>query len=207
MEDDEDITLDEEDEEEEPSEEDKTPDKKNEGDKSDAEDKKSSSAIAQKKRYREKYINLKREKDSTISELKAELAELKSMVKKPTDEAEAKAQDYIRGQARAVFDELQKAQKSSEQKIKAEFSDKVDEILDENPDISEEELLDACEEYEVDPKVALKILKRQAEKKTAKPKMPQPKRSSSESKSDKPDDSKKTMWQIANEEIRRIASK
>ena len=146
------------------------------------------SEIAQKIKYREKYQSTLSEKQ----ELEAELSELRGAVKKPTDDAEAKAQEYIRKQAREVYEELQSLKQREESTKTAKFEAEVESIIDENPDISETELLDAIEEYEVEPRTALKILKKQ-EKTAKKPKMPVAKRGSSESPKKKPDDSKKSM--------------
>lgn len=190
------------DEAEETIEEDKTSDEKNEeesGDKS--EDKLTKSEIAQKIKYREKY----QAESAKTQRLEAELNDLKGMIKKPAvgDDAEARAQAYIRDQAKAVFEELQSARKADEDKITKQFEDKVEMLLDDNPDISEEELLDAIEEYEVEPEIALKILKKSTTTKP-KPKMPQSRRASATEAAEKVDDSKKTMWQILQEESRKF---
>ena len=161
------------------------------------------SEIAQKIKWRERAIKA----ESTVSKvdkLEAELNELRGAVKKPTDDAEAKAQEYIRKQAREVYEELQGLKQKEETTKLAKFEAEVESIVDENPDISETELLDAIEEYEVEPKVALKILKKQTDH-TKKPKMPIAKRATSEP-SEKHDDSKKSMWDITKEEIAKIKS-
>ena len=168
-------------------------------------DKPDRSDIAQKIKYREKY----QKASSKVSELEAELSKLKGMDKdigkKPADDAEARAQQYIREQAKEVFEQLQSARKSDEEKVTRQFEEKVEEILDDNPDISEKDLLDAIEEYEVEPKIALKILRKSSVKKE-KPKMPQSKRASTEGEPEKgkADDSKKTMWQILQEEAKKL---
>lgn len=156
------------------------------------------SEIAQKIKYREKYQTTLSEKQK----LEAELAELRGAVKKPTDDQEAKAQEYIRKQAREVYEELQSIKQKEEKAQLDKFETEIETIIDENPDISETELLDAIEEYEVEPKTALKILKKQ-ENRTKKPKMPIAKRGASEP-SAKPDDSKKTMWEILREETAKL---
>lgn len=182
-------------------EEDKTPEE-DKPEENESEEKPKRSDIAQKIKYREKY----QEASSKVSKLETELAELKGMVKKPADDAEARAQEYIRSQAKAVYEELLNARKSEEEKVTRQFEEKVEAVLEENPDISEEELLDAIEEYEVEPNIALKILKKTATAKKEKPKMPQAKRASAEGESekDRPDDSKKTMWQILQEESKKL---
>lgn len=191
---------------EETSKEDKTSDENNEeeGSESDDLEPKDSkrSDIIQKIKYREKFDKSRQK----VKELEKQLSELREMVKKPSDDAEAKAQEYIRGQARAVFEDLQKAKKDEEEENARELQEQVDSILDDNPDISEEELLDAIEEYEVEPKVALKILKKSSDKKP-KPKMPQPRRAVGSETKEKPDDTKKTMWQILQEEASKLKGK
>lgn len=169
-----------------------------EGDKGDEEKdskKPERSDIAQKIKYREKY----QAESRRTRELEAELAKLKDLVKKPADDAEARAQEYIRKQAREVYEELQTAREADKQKQIDAFREKLDDVLEENPDISQEELMETCEEYEVEPSVALKILKKTSSAKP-KPKMPQSKRAAETEKPVVPDDSKKTMWQILQEE-------
>jgi len=164
-------------------------------------DKPIKSDIAQKIKYREK---LKAESEK-VRKLEADLADIKGMVKKPTDDAEARAQDYIRSQAKAVFDELQSVKKTEEDKITQQFEENIVEILEDNPDISEKELLEIIEDYEVEPTVALKILKKSSTIKKPKPKMPQAKRASaSDDNKEKLDDSTKSMWQIAKEEAEKV---
>jgi hypothetical protein len=193
------------DDDEENIEEDKTEineDKDKEEDKGDKPDK---SEIAQKIKYREKW----KDASTKVSNLEAELAKLKQMDKdiggKPADDAEARAQKYIRDQAKAVYEDLLNARKADEEKVTRQFEEKVEEILDENPDITEKELLDAIEDFEVEPKVALKILRKSSVKKE-KPKMPQAKRASADGESDKekPNDASKSMWQVAREEIAKL---
>ena len=162
------------------------------------------SEIAQKIKWRERAIKAE-EAASKVERLEAELQELRGAVKKPTDDQEAKAQEYIRKQAREVYEELQNLKQKEEKTQLAKFEAEVESIIDENPDVSETELLDAIEEYEVEPKVALKILQRQTDK-TKKPKMPAPKRGTSEPSKEKPDDSKKTMWEILREETSKLKS-
>ena len=163
------------------------------------------SAIAQKKYWREK----SKVSDSKVQELSDELAKLKEAVKKPDDDKERAAQEYIRNQARETYKELQLEKAKEESKELASFQDKVQAILDDNPDVAEDELLDTIEEYEVEPKTALKILQKQskdpAEKK---PKMPKARQASaSEDEGKKPDDSNKSMWQILKEEKARLLKK
>src|SRR3990167_5140107 len=126
---------------------DKTEDEKSKNkDEEDGEPKSRSSEIAQKKHWREKAKSA----SSKVEELSAELEKLRGAVKKPDDEKEAAAQEYIRNQARTVFKELQIEKAKEESKELEAFEEKVELVLEDNPDISEEELLDAIEEYEVE---------------------------------------------------------
>ena len=192
---------------EEESQEEKTSEEEIEDDseKKDEEPKNRRSEIAQKKHWREKA----QKSSQRVSELETELETLKSAVKKPDDEKEAAAQEYIRKQARQVFDELQKEKAKDEAKELADFEGKVQDILDENPDVSEEELLDTIEELEVEPAVALKILQRQPKgREEKKPRMPTARRASPDGDSGKkPDDSRKSIFQIAQEEISKLKGK
>mgnify|MGYP001564099811 CR=1 FL=1 len=159
------------------------------------------SEVAQKIKWREKA----KANGSEVQALKAALSKLKDLVKKPTDDQEAKAQEYIRAQARAVFEELQRAKDSEERQRTSAFESQVQEALDDNPDVSEEELLDLIEELDVSPAIALKILKRGgAKKEKEKPKLPKSGRSSPETPKEKPDDKGKSLYDIAREEISKI---
>lgn len=153
------------------------------------------SEIAQKKHWR----NKAEKANSKVTELEAELSKLRGMQKPPSDEAERKAQEYIRNEAKQVYLELQKEKAKEESERESKLNSAVETILEDNPDIVEAELLDAIDEYEVEPKVALKILQKQGVQ-VKKPKMPTPKRASSETKP-LPDDSKKSMFDILKEEM------
>lgn len=161
------------------------------------------SEIAQKIKWRERAMKAE-EAATKVGNLEAELKELRGAVKKPTDDQEAKAQEYIRKQAREVYEELQSLKQKEESTKTAKFEREVESIIDENPDISETELLDAIEEYEVEPKTALKILKKQADGTTKKPKMPTAKRSAPSETKAAPDDSKKSMFDILREETAKV---
>ena len=163
------------------------------------------SEIAQKIKYREKL----QKSNERVTTLEKELQDLKSLVKKPSDDQEAKAQEYIRSQARQVFEELQKARDAEKKKDDADFAEAVEEVLEINPDISEEELLDTIEELDVSPKIAARILKRSSDVKKEKPKLPKAKAAppSIEEKKVAPDDKGKTLWQIAKEEASKFAGK
>lgn len=181
-------------------------DKKDKENQDDDEAKDKKSAIAQKKYWREK-AKTAEAKASKVEKLETELAELRNAVKKPEDDKEAAAQKYIREQAKSVYQELLKEREKQDAEEQKEFRDTINDLLEDNPDVSEEELLETIEEYEVTPKVALKILQRSAEKTTKKPKMPQQRKAGGDEPQKAPDDSKKSMWDIAKEEINRVTGK
>ncbi|MEB3215556.1 MAG: hypothetical protein VKN72_04735 [Nostocales cyanobacterium 94392] len=184
-------------------EEDKTSDedeKKNEEEAANKEVKKPSSKDYQKIHWR----NRARDSEKAVEELKAELEKLKASMHTPTNEQEKRAQDYIREQARSVFQELQTAKKKAEDAAVRELKEKMDIALEDNPDITEEELLEVVEELEVEPDVALKIMRRQEKINKSKPKMPAPKRATPKPTPEKHDDKEKSLWQIAQEEAEKV---
>ena len=161
------------------------------------------SEIAQKKHWREKA----KLSSAKVKELEEELETLRSAVKKPTDEKEKAAQDYIREQARSVFTELRLEREKAEAKDLSNFEEELESVLDENPDVAEDELLDIIEDLDVSPAVALKIFKRDTEgksEKTKKPKLPVPKRGNPSGDKAKKDDANKSLYDIAREEAARF---
>lgn len=182
------------------------PEEGSENEESDEDGKKTRrSDIVQKKKWREKA----QKASGRVQELETELATLKDAVKKPDDDKERAAQEYIRNQARETYKELQLEKAKEEAKDLEAFESKVQAVLDDNPDVPEDELLDIIEEYEVEPKTALKILQKQAkDPKEKKPKMPQARQASpQEDDGKKPDDSQKSMWQILKEEKNKLLKK
>lgn len=189
--------------------EDESSEDESENDKKDSEEegkgKSRRSDIVQKKKWREKA----QKASSRVQELETELATLREAVKKPDDDKERAAQEYIRKQARETYTELQLEKAKEESKELAAFEEKVQGILDDNPDVAEDELLDIIEEYEVEPTTALRILQKQSkDPKEKKPKMPQARRASAQADDGKkPDDSQKSMWQILKEEKNKLLNK
>lgn len=156
------------------------------------------SEIAQKIRWREKYKDAK--------------AELETFKNKPTDtveqvdEKEKQAREYLRKIFREEYERAEKDKKSEEARTLSAFEDKVAELLEDNPGVTEQAILDVIEEYEVTPEVAVKILKKsQASGEKPKPKMPSPKQPAP--KSQKVDDSRKSMWDIAQEVAKEFIGK
>lgn len=129
------------------------------------------SEIAQKIKWREKAKSL----EADVARLTDELNASKQRVVDKggeIDEKEKAAQEYIRTQAKKVFEELRNLEKQEEDKAIQKFETELAGALKDNPTLTEEEILDLVEELEVDPSTAAKILLRQQEKPKQKPKMP-----------------------------------
>lgn len=155
--------------------------------------------IAQKIKWRGKAMKL----ESEVAELTKQLEQSKQRVQDNggnPDEKEKAAQQYIRDQAKAAYAEVRLLEKQEEARTVREFETKVENVLEDNPEVTEQELLDVVEELEVDPETAMKILKRNQENKKPKPKMPQARRGSPEVRketSKTEPGQKKNLWQIA----------
>lgn len=163
-----------------------------------AEEKKEQSEAAQKKHYREKFLK----SQTKIRELEAKIEALSQKDQSTeVEERELAAQRYIREQARKEYENILAEQKAAEEKALEAFEERLEAVLDEHSEFTEDQILDICEEYEVEPEIAVKILTRSQEQKK-KPELPKPKRASTEVKSvKKADDKGKTMYQIAREII------
>lgn len=161
-----------------------------------------SSEIAQKIRWREKY----QKAQNKIKELEDKVSRNPSKDSE-TNKEELQAQLYIRNQAREALKEMMDEERKEEEKAVQEFDDELDQILEENPDVTEEKLLEVIEEYEVEPETALKIIQSQGKGKKEKPSLPNPKRGSSETPKSKIDDKGKSMWQISQELAKEYLSK
>lgn len=143
--------------------------KDNEGDKKP--EKKDSSAIVQKQKFREKL----RAAEARIRELEKGDKDGKLS---DEDKKEKAANEFLAKKIKEVLTEIESEKESREAEIEGAFQEELDEVLDENTDITEKQILDMCEELEVKPKQALKIIKREAslKGKKDKPKMPDGKR-------------------------------
>lgn len=151
------------------------------------------SEIAQKRHWREKYDKAQ----ERISELESE--KQKSQPKQESgDEREQAAQRYIREQARKAYEDIIAEKELKEQKVIEAFNAKIESLLEDNPDISEDDILGVIEKYKVEPDIAVKILLDKGTK-IEKPKMPSAKRGSPSPEKDKTDDKGKTLYQIARE--------
>lgn len=167
------------------------------------EEKKNLSAIAQKKHWREKAQILERE----LAELKAQ----KDEKKVPDDEAERKAQQYIDDRIEKILEKKATLKVREDEKAIAEFNEDLEEVLEENPDITEKEILDVTEQFlkekvPVTPKQAVRFIKLSKEPKKEKPKMPSPQRGSAEAKEKvevKPEE-KGNFWAVTDKLLKKI---
>lgn len=158
---------------------------KNEEPKDEGKKEDKSSAIAQKKHWREKAQNLEKE----LAELKAQyddkLQKLQKQGNLTDDEAEKKAQEYIDSRINKLLSEKESKRAKEEQKAIEEFDSELEEVLEENPDVTEKEILDLTEEFlkqktPISPKQAIAFLKHSRVPKKEKPNIPTPKRASPE---------------------------
>ena len=167
------------------------------------EEKVDKSEVAQKVHWREKYFKAKEELDKlNYPQPDANRESSDAGV----DDKEKAAREYIRKLAREEADAAYKEREAQETKVFEEFQDRLNQTLEDNPDITEADLLNTIEEFEVQPEVAVRIMKRSQEARVPKPRMPAPRRSSPSPSAPvtKPDDSQKSMWQIAQEEVRKF---
>ncbi len=170
-------------------------------------DKPKSSEIAQKIKYREKYLASQKR----IRELEEENS--KKTVPSADDEDDKKekaARDYIKKVSREEHLELLKERERKNELDVLEFNEELEIVLEENPDWTEEQIVDICEECKVSPKIAANIQKKldkDKESKIKKPKLPDSKRGTGEIIEKKKDDSKKSIWDIANDIKRSLKSK
>ena len=162
--------------------------------------------IAQKIKWRGKAKSLETEVTRLIGELKKSQNRVQDEGGN-IDEKERAAQQYIKDQAKKVYQELRDLEKQEEERTVRDFEDKVEEVLEDNPGFTEDELLNVIEELEVDPATAMKVLKRNQEKGSKqKPKMPKNRRASAEvSKEEvKKPGERKGFWQIAQDVRKQI---
>lgn len=166
------------------------------------------SEVAQKIRYRDKYLK----SQDKIRDLERRLEEKERKGESTaSDEKELAAQKYIREMARKEYEAI-KAEETARAEVALEtLQDQLDDVM-ESTDFTENEILDICEEYEVEPKVAVKILNKMKEEKPKKPSLPQAKRGTSEVKVKSDDETKKTdkkksLFDIAQEIKRELKSK
>ena len=132
--------------------------------------KKDNSAVIQKKKYREE-----------LKMAKKRIEELESANKKrdltADEQKEKAAKEYLSEAIMEVLENLEKERESEDSSALEVFEEELEEVLDENTDISEKQLLDVCEELDVSPQTALKIIRRESKfKGKEKPKLPMSRR-------------------------------
>ena len=177
-------------------------DKKTE-EKKKSEDDETKSEIFQKRKWREKFLK----SQGRIRELELEIARKADQKKETqTEDKELNAQRYIREQARKEYENILAEQKANEDKALENFQTNLDSAIEDHPELTEDELLDVCEEYSVEPAVAAKILLKHKEGETRKkkPSLPKPKQASTEvseteSKSAELPKKRKTLYELAQE--------
>lgn len=154
---------------------------------------KSKSEIAQKIKYREKFLKSQDkikglEEKLNVKEKKGDSTEI--------EEKEIAAQKYIRKQAREEYEAIMVETKAKEEAKDEEFQTKLD-LAVEDSDFSESQVREICDELEVEPDTAVKILTKTSEI-PKKPKMPSPKKGSPEIESKKEETpEKKSIYAIA----------
>uniref|UniRef100_A0A6H1ZUB0 Scaffolding protein n=1 Tax=viral metagenome TaxID=1070528 RepID=A0A6H1ZUB0_9ZZZZ len=160
------------------------------------EEEKSSSEIAQKIKYREKFKSEKMRAEN----LEKELDKIRNK-DIPEEDKEAQAKKYIRDVAKEAYREILDQEKMEKETTTEKFQEELDQVLDDNPDLSEKKILDICKELEVKPAIAAKILNR-SETKKAKPNLPTSQRGTGKAETKKYDDKGKDFFQIAREAIK-----
>lgn len=160
-------------------------------------DKKRSSAIVQKQKYREQL----RKAQERIKELESKKDDGRSLTE---DEKKEKAADeYLVKKIRGVLQGLNEEKEKSESAEEEAFQEELDEVLEDNTNFSEDQILDVCEELDISPRAAVKVLKREEKLKgKAKPKMPQSKRGAGDVKEDTKKDSKPKTLDDVNREAK-----
>jgi hypothetical protein len=165
------------------------------------------SEVAQKIRYRDKF----QKAQDRIRELETKLtAKEQRGETTQVEEKELAAQRYIRQQAREEYEALKMEEAAKNEAKLEKFQDQLDDVMDANPDLTESQLLDICEEFEVEPAVAAKILKRVGQPKAKRSPLPSSKRASAEIAEQTPSEDKdkhKTLFEIAQEVKRTLLKK
>ena len=158
--------------------------------------------IAQKIKYREKFL----QERTRSRELEHRLKQLEDKIndpKQPTDDKEKQAREYLRNLIKEEQNTLAQQKLEEERSVMREFEEKIDSLLTDNPEFTEDQLLETIEEFKVEPEVAIKFLKKQqASGGVKKPKMPVPKRSAPAAKpvlQPAAQEKRKSIWEVAAE--------
>ncbi len=160
---------------------------------------KKSSAVIQKQKYRDKLkVALDRIK---------ELETKKDTQGQLTDEQkkEQAANQFLADKIKEVLGDLKKQEVTSSQEEIEAFQEELDDVLEEHTDLTEKQVLDVCEELDVSPAQAVKIIEREAKLKgKEKPKLPQPRRGSPEIKKDDGKEKKSKSLDDVNRDIKKM---
>lgn len=149
---------------EEESEEDEP--EEDEPDEEEEDDDKESSAIHQKKKWREKALKSQQE----VKELTERLEALEKAQKEGKKGEKKTLRELLRDELKSLEEEERKA----EADVKAAFENELEEVLDEQSTFSEKQIRDLATELSVSPRVALKALKKTTKPPAKKPKAPKP---------------------------------
>lgn len=182
------------------SDDDKEGDDKEKGKKDEKKPKKSS-AIIQKQKFREK-LNKALDRIKELEGKKETQGQLTEEQKR-----EKAADEFLVKKIREVMDKQESAKKEEERKAEELFQDELDEVLENSSDLTEKQIVDMCEELEISPKQAVKVIEREKKlnKGKDKPKIPNPKRGSAEV--DTEDDGKPKKPQTLDSANRNIKEK
>ncbi len=182
---------------------DKEEDDEDEDENKDKKSKKPSSAVFQKRKYREK-LNLALKE---IEQLKAKKDTPAGLTEEEKKEKNAK--EYLAKTIKEIIKESQDEVSKKEADEQDALEEELDSVLEEHTDFTEKQILEVCEELGVSPRQAVKALER--ERKLGgkpKPKMPQPKRGDGSVKDDaKKDDGKPLTLESANRKIKELIKK
>lgn len=159
------------------------------------------SEVAQKIKYREKLRETREELAQANEKIAALEQRIGTSSEKSGDEKELAAQKYIRDLARIEAEKILKEREDKEAKEVRDFEESVDNVLDDNPEITRNRLLEVIEEFDVSPEIAAKIIQKASENTEKKPKMPAPKRGSTGGSPKKVDDKGKSFFEVAREVI------
>lgn len=130
-----------------------------------------SSAIHQKKRYRDLY----KQSQDRIKELEQQVNQGKQL--SAEEQKEKQAEEFLSVKIREVLERMD-AEKRQEQTEETEkFQTELEEVLDENSNFTEEQILAVTEELGISPRQAIKVIERERKlTKRAKPQVPKEKR-------------------------------
>lgn len=141
--------------------------------------KKEDSAVYQKRRYRQQL----KAAEKRIEDLERKLdTNTQNRPLTEDEQREQQARDALRKILREELADLEGEKTRAEQQASAQLEEELDEVLDENPDFTEKEILDVCDDLTVSPRKAVAILKRERKNVKKPPTLPQPRKGSPEVK-------------------------